>query len=130
VMGRDALYVIKGKDYQLEQVKLPIEENNNFAFQTADGIVWLTTEKGMHCLDSNLNYLAPVDLPMKNKFVSCGFAVAGNQLMFGTADILLLKSSRTYLTGSFFPAFTRTTRVLSGQVLKMAFTVMIHLQQN
>lgn len=84
--GRDDLYVLDGKTYTLDILEAPgSRDNTNFAFQTPDGIVWLATVKGLHCLDADLNYLQEVDLGGKNTFITCGFVNSRGELLFATA---------------------------------------------
>jgi hypothetical protein len=50
VPGRDHLYILDGTTYTLSFLDMPFaRENNNFVFQTRDGMVWMTTLKGCMC---------------------------------------------------------------------------------
>lgn len=87
VMGRDAVYLLDGKSYQLRILDIPAgKENSNYGFQGRDGIIWITTGKGLHCLDSNLNQLENVRLPPKATFISAGFMFPDSRLLFSTAE--------------------------------------------
>lgn len=87
IMGRDAIYLLNGKTYQLSMPDIPpAKENSNFAFQGADGTIWITTDKGLHRLDSALNYKENVQLPFKNKFISAGFMLPDSRLLFNCSD--------------------------------------------
>lgn len=87
VMGRDALYLLNGKTYELSAVDIPAaKENCNFAFQGKNGTIWLTTNKGLHFLDASLNNQQTVPLPFGNKYISCGFVMADDKLLFSTVD--------------------------------------------
>lgn len=83
IMGRDALYLLNGKSYLLSFVDNPAaSQNTNFSHQGEDGMIWLTTQRGLHLLDSGLHYLQHVKLPGKNPFVSAGFMLPGSRLLF------------------------------------------------
>lgn len=85
--ARDALYVMDAKTYTMRLLKLSSSVGNaSCSFQEGNGIVWLTTIRGLFCLDSNLNYLCKVELPFKNASnpVAGGFALPGNKLLFGS----------------------------------------------
>ena len=83
IMGRDALYLLNGRSYLLSFVDIPAaNQNTNFAHQGKDGMIWLTTQRGLHLLDSGLNYLQHVTLPGKNPFVSAGFMLPDSRLLF------------------------------------------------
>ncbi|HEX6194098.1 MAG TPA: histidine kinase [Chitinophagaceae bacterium] len=93
VMGRDALYVIEGKDYTLRFVDVPAaKENTNFAYQDNDGNVWLTTMTGLHLLDSNLHYVGQARLPASRSFISAGFMLQDNRFLFAMESGLFTAS--------------------------------------
>lgn len=85
IMGRDALYLLDGKTYALKLVENPASrENTNSAYQGADGIIWLTTMTGLHCLDANLNYLLKAPLGPEFHPIICGFVLPDNRLLFSS----------------------------------------------
>lgn len=87
IMGRDALYLLNGKTYELNTVDIPAaKENCNFAYQSKNGTIWLTTNKGLHYLDSNLSNQQTVTLPFSNKFISCGFIMPDDRLLFSSSE--------------------------------------------
>ena len=82
--GRDGLYLLNGKSYLLSKLDIPpSRENSNYIVQSPNGIIWITTQKGLHCLDSNLNYIGEIALPFQDKFISCTYALKDNSLLFG-----------------------------------------------
>lgn len=82
--GRDALYLLTAKNYLLSKLDVPpSRENSNYIVQSPNGLVWITTQKGLHCLDSNLNYIQEIALPFNDKFISCTYALKDNSLLFG-----------------------------------------------
>lgn len=87
ITGRDMLYIMDGKTYTIKAVHTPAStENTNFAFQTADSIVWITTNNGLHCLTPDLNYLQKVKLPFINKSISCGVVLNNGELLFASNE--------------------------------------------
>jgi putative methionine-R-sulfoxide reductase with GAF domain len=83
IMGRDALYLLGGKDHDLKSLNIePASQNTNFAHQGKDGMIWLTTQRGLHLMDESLHYLGPVKLPTKNPFISAGFMLPDNRFLF------------------------------------------------
>lgn len=88
VMGRDAMYVLDGRTYQLRLLDIPAaKENSNYAYQGRDGYVWVATTKGLHCLDSNLHHIEKVKLPEGKKTISAGFMLPDGRLLFSCAGI-------------------------------------------
>ncbi len=84
VFGRDAMYLLDGKTYLLTQLDIPpAKENANFAAQGPDGIVWIGTYKGLHCLDAQLNYLQPAPLA---KMPTCLFMCDSGVLLVASED--------------------------------------------
>lgn len=84
-MGRRGVYVIKAKTYRLEQLALPMvtRENSNFAHQGADGVIWITTNTGLHCLDSNYHYLQRSAFPDAiSQMITSSFMMANSRLLF------------------------------------------------
>ncbi|HEU4470902.1 MAG TPA: two-component regulator propeller domain-containing protein, partial [Flavisolibacter sp.] len=87
ILGRDAIYLLNGKNYKMSRLSVPAaRENANYGYQGSNGVVWITTNQGLHCLDSNLNHLQVVDLPFKNRFISAGFMLPDNRFLFSSAD--------------------------------------------
>ncbi len=83
LMGRDALYLLQNKTYMMRMVDVPASTlNTNFAHQGSDGMIWLTSQRGLHLLDSNLHYIQQVSLPSHNPFISAGFMLPGNRFLF------------------------------------------------
>ncbi|RZM06759.1 MAG: hypothetical protein EOO88_52875, partial [Pedobacter sp.] len=88
IVARDAAYILDGKSYilrRLDELAI-IKESYYFVGQRSDGIIWVTTGKGLHCLDSNLHYLQTVALPFVNKFITSAFVMRDNRLLFASAD--------------------------------------------
>ncbi|UYQ91285.1 histidine kinase [Chitinophaga horti] len=82
-MGRDALYLLDGRTYEMDTLNNPAaHQNTNNAFQGTDGIVWLATNRGLHCFDADMQYLGAVSYPDSSTFVSAGYMRADNQLLF------------------------------------------------
>lgn len=87
IMGRDRLYLLNGKTYRMTMPDVPAaKENTNYAFEGADGIIWITTSKGLHCLDSNLKQLENLTPPTRDKSISAGFMLPDNRLLFSTTE--------------------------------------------
>jgi len=87
IMGRDAIYLLDGKTYRLSMPNIAAaKENSNHAFQGKNGIIWITTDKGLHCLDSGLHEIENVSLPLKDKFISAGFMLPDDRLLFSTTQ--------------------------------------------
>lgn len=85
VLGRDNLYRLNGTTYTLTTVDIPVaKENMNYAFQGKNGIIWLTTNGGLHCLDAEVNFLATVPLPFEDKYISSGYMLEDSRLVFAT----------------------------------------------
>ncbi len=80
-LGRDHLYLLEGKTYRFDFVRVPgSRENTNFAYQDGDGKVWLVTSRGLHLLSEKLEYLQQVPLPPGA--VSAGCMLPDNRLLF------------------------------------------------
>ncbi len=85
VLGRDNLYRLNGTTYTLTTVDIPVaKENTNCAYQGRDGIIWLTTNRGLHCLDADANFLATVPLPFEDKYISSGYVLEDGRFVFAT----------------------------------------------
>lgn len=85
VMGRRGIYVIKSGSYRLEQLPLPMitRENPNFAHQGADGVIWITTNSGLHCIDSNYQYLQKASFPNDvSQIITSSFITETSRLLF------------------------------------------------
>ncbi|MCG2613176.1 histidine kinase [Terrimonas sp. NA20] len=85
VMGRRGIYVISAKTYQLVQLPLAMItfENPNFAHQGKDGIIWITTNRGLHCLDSNYRYLQKSLFPDASaQIITSSFMTSNDRLLF------------------------------------------------
>ncbi|HYE53349.1 MAG TPA: triple tyrosine motif-containing protein, partial [Chitinophagaceae bacterium] len=97
-MGRDALYILNGKNYTLDFVNNPASaENTNFALQGKNGLIWLATQRGLHLLDSNVNYLQQVKLPASNPYISAGYMLPDDRFLFALEGGLY---TATYHNGS------------------------------
>ncbi|WP_295116856.1 histidine kinase [uncultured Chitinophaga sp.] len=84
-LGRDAMYVMDGRTYRIDTVNVPpAKDNSNNAFQGKDGIIWITTNKGLHCLTPDLQYLTEVPLPGGPAYVSAAFMRDDNSLLFAS----------------------------------------------
>ncbi|HZV42950.1 MAG TPA: triple tyrosine motif-containing protein, partial [Saprospiraceae bacterium] len=87
ILGRDNLYLMDGQTYQISFLNLPFaKENNNWAFQGKDGLVWLATLRGMYLLNENLEYLKPVQFISEDVQVRAGFIMKDGRLLFSTND--------------------------------------------
>ncbi|MBX3239620.1 MAG: histidine kinase [Chitinophagaceae bacterium] len=85
VLGRDNLYKLSGDSYALTVLDIPpSRENTNYAFQGKNGIIWLTTNEGLHCLDADCNFLQTVPLPFEDKYISSGVVLEDGQFVFAT----------------------------------------------
>lgn len=85
VMGRRGIYVIKAKTYKLVQLPLSMItfENPNFAHQGKDGIIWITTNRGLHCIDSNYHYLQKSVFPDASaQIITSSFMMSNDRLLF------------------------------------------------
>lgn len=85
VMGREAIYVLDAKTYLLKELPLPMitRENPNFAHQGANGIIWITTNSGLHCIDSNYNYLKKASFPdSPAQIITSSFMQQNSRLLF------------------------------------------------
>jgi len=87
ILGRDHLYLMNGKTYEIVFVDLPMpNENTNSAFQDNDGLVWLTTNNGMYLLTENLELIQPVHFLTNSVLVRAGFIMKDGRLLFSTND--------------------------------------------
>ena len=85
VPGRDRLYLLKANTYELSFLDLPFDrENNNFVFQTKDGMVWMTTLGGMYLLDEQLRLVSKVNVPDDDGYVIAGCPKVDGGLLFST----------------------------------------------
>ena len=67
VVGRDALYRLNGKTYELTIFDCQAgKENANFVRQDLQKRIWIGTNKGLHCFDPGLNYLFKVNDLLKD----------------------------------------------------------------
>lgn len=86
-LGRDALYVLNGKTYELSLVETPAsKENCNYAWQGPQGEIWLATQMGLHLLDEKLRYIQMVDLQTTSKSIPCGTMLQDGRLLFSVED--------------------------------------------
>jgi putative methionine-R-sulfoxide reductase with GAF domain len=86
VTARDAAYLLNGKTYTLHKLKVPdAGAPLGSSFQSSNGIVWITTTKGLYCFDSSMRFLKNISHLVKNKFVTAGFALE-NGLLLATED--------------------------------------------
>ncbi len=117
IMGRDALYVLDGSSYELRFVDVPpARENTNFAFQAPNGLIWLTTAAGLHCLDSNLNYLGGKPMPVREELATCGFMLPSGKLIYASFDGL---QSAEYRDGQIH--ITKLTDVFDHQLINTLY---------
>ncbi|MBX2924593.1 MAG: histidine kinase [Chitinophagaceae bacterium] len=87
ITGRDALYLLDGKTYRIDTINIePAKGNNNYVYQAKNGNIWLTTNTGLYYLDSTFRLLKEVELPFSNKYISCGFILPDDRLLFHCAD--------------------------------------------
>lgn len=85
IMGRDNLYRLNGSTYSLTALDFPAaKENTNYAYQSPDGIIWLTTNSGLHCLDADCNFLQTIPLPFEDKYISSGYVLEDGRFVFAT----------------------------------------------
>ena len=83
--GRDHLYVLDGKTYMLSFLQMPFDrENNNYVFQTQDGMIWVTTTKGIYLLDEALNYIGKADLGEDDGMAMAGCPRQDGSILFST----------------------------------------------
>lgn len=75
ITARDAMYRLHGKTYRLQQVKVPIrKESFGYSFQSGDGTVWVSTNKGLYGFDSSLKLLQQGSFPVYRKLVNAAYA--------------------------------------------------------
>ncbi len=87
LLGRDALYVMEGKNYRLSILDVPASRSNtNRAFERTDGLVWVATLKGLHLLDSSLHHLAHEMPEGKDPSVWTGFLRRNGNILFPAAE--------------------------------------------
>ncbi len=84
ISANDDMYLLNGKTYELEVLKaLPPERGEtNFAMQAKNGLIWVGTGRGLYCMDSNFHYLARTEEAFTKKFVTTGFVMPDNSLLF------------------------------------------------
>lgn len=85
VIGKTGIYILNGKTYVLSRLPLPMitRENPNFASQGTNGIIWISTNSGLHCLDSNYNYLQKASFPdSPSQIITSSFMQQNNRLLF------------------------------------------------
>lgn len=93
ITGRDALYVLDGRTYQLRKFNTQAgRENSNFCFQSPNGKVWITTNNGLHLFDENLRYLRQVPVPKSGQMILAGFPTKDNKLLFSMNDGVYIAS--------------------------------------
>jgi len=89
VCGRHFVYLIKPKTYQVESIHFQGDESNmNTVIQDRQGRVWLGSERGLHCLDEQYQWLFDVQITPAVS-VHCIFQNTENELLVGTAKDLL-----------------------------------------
>ncbi len=77
IMGRDALYLLNGRSYLLSFVDIPAaNQNTNFAHQGKDGMVWLTTQRGLHLFGFRIKIFATRSTAWKKSLRECRIYVA------------------------------------------------------
>lgn len=85
VPGRDRLYLLRANTYELSFLEMPFDrENNNFAFQTNDGMVWITTMRGLYLLDEQLRLVGKVGIEDDDGYVIAACPKADGSLIFST----------------------------------------------
>jgi ligand-binding sensor domain-containing protein/putative methionine-R-sulfoxide reductase with GAF domain len=87
VMGKYTIYLLKAHTYQLSRVPVKASlENSNYAIQGGDKMIWVLTNKGLHCLDSALQDKGKAELPMKRQAIHSTLMLKDNRLLFSTED--------------------------------------------
>ncbi len=88
-LGRDHLYLMDGKTYQLRMVDLPLgNENTNFAFPLRKGGALISTLKGLYYVPPSFNSQTKVVLPGKDQQITAGYLSAGGTLLCATTEAL------------------------------------------
>jgi putative methionine-R-sulfoxide reductase with GAF domain len=85
ILGRDMIYVLDGKTYQLKKLDVSFNrENSNGAYQGGNGIIWITTQKGLYCLNESLQFIGKAPLNAPDDIVHSGMILDDNQYLFST----------------------------------------------
>jgi len=92
VSANEEMYYLDGKTYELSIVRsLPRDRGEtNFAFQAENGVIWVGTGRGLYCMDSSLNYLARTEDAFTRRFVTAGFVLPDNSLIFSFREGLYI----------------------------------------
>lgn len=92
ISTNSAMFFLNGKTYELDVIKtLPPERGEtNFAMQAKNGLIWVGTGRGLYCMDSSLQYLARTEEAFTKKFVTAGFIMPDNSLLFSFRNGLYL----------------------------------------
>lgn len=95
--GRDGLYLMDGKTYEIRQIPSAADrENFDFVVQTGDGMIWVSTQAGLHLFNEKMEYLQRVDSPQPRLHISCGYALDEKEFLFARTDGLF---TATYENG-------------------------------
>ncbi|HEX7846504.1 MAG TPA: histidine kinase [Chitinophagaceae bacterium] len=85
--GRDAIYLLNGKTYQFRKLSFPVTINGAAcAFQDSKQLIWISSSRGLFLLDSSLNYIETVRIPVKNQVISGAFILPDDRLLFATDE--------------------------------------------
>lgn len=85
--GRDGLYVLDGRTYEMRQITSPADgENFDFAVQTRDGMIWVSTQGGLHLFNENMEYLQRINAPQPRLHITGGSVLNENEFLFARND--------------------------------------------
>ena len=92
VVGRDALYRLNGKTYELTIFDCQAgKENANFVRQDLQKRIWIGTNKGLHCFDPELNYLLKVNDLLKDIMLRSFCVWNNNEILVSGRGIFSVK---------------------------------------
>ncbi|MBX3255866.1 MAG: histidine kinase [Chitinophagaceae bacterium] len=88
ISGRDAMYVLNGKNYHVRRLdSLPPDRGStNFTIQDKNGLIWAGTAQGIYCMDSTFRFLGKASRSFRDNFVTTGFLLKNNSLLFSYTE--------------------------------------------
>jgi hypothetical protein len=82
--GRDGLYVMNGKSYELKTIQMPPGINSNVAFNDSRGRIWIGAMSSVFCLDENYNVQFKLKTTLSSIF--CMYEMSPDNILIGTAE--------------------------------------------
>lgn len=112
IVGRDALYILNRKTYELRIFDCPPgKENPNFVRQDWQKRIWIGTNKGLHCFDSSLNYLFKVKDTLGDNSLRTSCVWDNNEILVCGRGIYSVKLQDEKIHTSIFHPFFNNINV-------------------